>query len=195
MKTIAWDVDDVLNDLMQAWFELKWIKGNSTCKLRYADIAENPPHRLLGTGIEEYLSSLDEFRLSPLYQQMNPVKEVIEWFSKYGSSFRHIALTSVPLGATSASSQWVFRHFGKWIRTFHFVPSNRSQENLPEYEKDKSDFLEWFGKVDIFIDDNMKNIKSAEKAGVHCILMPRPWNNSENTIEDTLSMLLSIAQN
>ena len=88
MKTIAWDVDDVLNDLMLMWFRQRWIIEHDDCKLKYEELTENPPHRLLGISVYEYLQSLDDYRLSPLYQQMKPVKEVMEWcfsFSPVGS--------------------------------------------------------------------------------------------------------------
>lgn len=192
IKTIAWDVDDVLNDLMRSWLEQKWMKEHDNCKVRYSEIAENPPHRLLGISIDEYLRSLDEFRLSPLYQQMRPAGEVIGWFSEYGKDFRHIALTAVPLKAASASAQWVFKHFGAWIRTFHFVPSKRQGQAIPEYESDKGGFLQWISVADAFIDDSESNIMSAEKVGCKGILMPQPWNKSKNTIEETLSVLSSL---
>lgn len=182
-------MDDVLNDLMHSWFEQKWTKERGDCKLKYLDITENPPHRLLGVSIEEYLNSLDEFRLSPLYQQMSPAMEVMEWFSEYGKDFRHIALTAVPLTAASASAQWVFKHFGIWIRTFHFVPSKRKEQNIPDYDNDKAAFLEWLSKVDVLIDDSPVNVNAAENMGIKGILWPRPWNNSKLTTAETLRLL------
>lgn len=190
MKTIAWDVDDVLNDLMLSWFEQKWLKDNPNCAIHYEDITENPPHRLLKTSINEYLMSLDEFRLSALYQQMPPIREVSVWFNKYGSGFRHIALTSVPLIAASASAQWVFRNFGTWIRTFHFVPSKREGDNIPEYDIDKGAFLKWIQKVDVIVDDSLANIQAAESVGVKGIMIPSPWNQSNISIEETLSLIV-----
>ena len=178
LKTIAWDVDDVLNDLMRSWFDLKWLKDHPECKVKYEELLENPPHRILGVDINSYLRSLDEFRLSSLYQEMMPVGETAEWFVQNGRNFRHIALTAVPLIAASASAQWVFRHFGFWIRTFHFVPSKRGGEETPEYDNDKGDFLKWIQKVDILVDDSYANIQAAESAGVKGIIMPRPWNKS-----------------
>ena len=189
MKTIAWDVDDVLNDLMLMWFEQKWLMDHKDCKLRYVELAENPPHRLLGVGINEYLNSLDEYRLSSLYQQMTPVKEIMEWFVRCGNNFRHIALTAVPLVAASASSQWVFRHFGIWIRTFHFVPSKRAGQNIPDYDTDKSAFLMWLSKVDVLIDDSQANVKAAECIGIRSILWPRPWNDSIQTPSEALTSM------
>ena len=183
MKTIAWDVDDVLNDLMRVWFEQKWLVEHPECMIRYEGITENPPHRLLKSGIDEYLKSLDEFRLSALYQQMPPVKEVREWFAKHGHRFRHIALTAAPLIAVSASAQWMFRNFGTWIRTFHFIPSERQGQDIPKYDRDKAAFLRWLEKADVLIDDNMANINDAEKIGVRGVLFPRPWNNSTKSIE------------
>lgn len=189
MKTIAWDVDDVLNDLMLMWFEQKWIKENVNCKVRYEELVENPPHRLLGVGLNDYLDSLDEYRLSSAYQQMVPVKEVMEWFVGFGNKFRHIALTAVPLVASSASAQWVFKHFGTWIRTFHFVPSKREGQSIPKYDSNKSAFLKWISKVDVFIDDSPANIDAVEGMGIKCILWPRPWNKSKLTIQETLILL------
>lgn len=178
MKTIAWDIDDVLNDLMREWLERKWLAEHPDCPVRYDDVAENPPARLLDTTLDSYLKSLDEFRLSPLYQEMRPVKEVADWFEKNGSGFRHIALTAVPLVAAPASAQWVFEHFGRWIRTFHFVPSRREGESISQYDNDKGGFLKWIRKVDVLVDDSLANIQSAHKAGVKGIIMPRPWNNA-----------------
>jgi hypothetical protein len=155
----------------------------------YKDITENPPHRLLKTGINEYRRSLDEFRLSALYQQMPPVREVSVWFNKYGSGFRHIALTSAPLIAASASAQWVFRNFGTWIRTFHFIPSERQGQDIPEYDRDKAAFLGWLKKADVLIDDNIANINDAEKVGVRGVLFPRPWNHSKKTIAGAIRTL------
>ncbi len=189
MITIAWDIDDVLNDLMRCWFEEKWLPAHQECKKGYEDLKENPPHRILGVSLDEYLQSLDEYRLSEQYLKMKPLKEVMEWFLTHGRKFRHIALTAVPLGVSSLSAQWVFKNFGIWLRTFHFVPSKRLQEDIPEYEKDKGDFLRWFGKVDVLIDDN---IKSAAMAGIKGILMPRPWNNQNHSVEEVLSILVTL---
>lgn len=192
MKTIAWDVDDVLNDLMLMWFRQRWIIEHDDCKLKYEELTENPPHRLLGISVYEYLQSLDDYRLSPLYQQMKPVKEVMEWFVKYGDRFRHIALTSVPLIAASASAQWVLKHFGSWIRTFHFVPSKREGANIPEYDVDKGAFLKWIQKVEVIVDDSMANIQAAERAGLKSIIIPRPWNISRTSIVESLVDLENI---
>lgn len=189
MKTIAWDVDDVLNDLMLMWFKQKWVEDHKDCKLRYEELAENPPHRLLGVCINEYLRSLDEYRLSALYQQMTPVKELMDWFARHGNNFRHIALTAVPLVAASASAQWVFKHFGTWIRTFHFVPSKRAGQNIPDYDADKAAFLKWLSKVDVLVDDNIANIETAGAIGIKGILWPRPWNDSKQTISEALTLL------
>ncbi|MBF0558426.1 MAG: HAD family hydrolase [Nitrospirae bacterium] len=192
LKTIAWDVDDVLNDLMQSWFEQKWLTEHPECAVHYKDITENPPAGLLNSSLESYLRSLDEFRLSSMYQQMSPVKEVMSWFVKNGSTFRHVALTAVPLIAAPASAQWVLKHFGQWIRTFHFVPSKRDGETIPQYDSDKGDFLKWIKKVDVLVDDSIANIQAAESAGVKGIMIPRPWNKRETSIVEALRELENI---
>ncbi len=189
MKTIAWDVDDVLNDLMRVWFDGGWLKSHPECAMRYADITENPPHMLLGVSKIEYLRSLDEFRLSDGYQKMSPLPEVKEWFLKYGAYSRHIVVTATPLITAPASSAWVMRHFGKWIRTFHFIPSRRDGQNIPQYDENKADFLKWLDKADVFVDDNEENLRGAEKLGMKCVTIPRPWNGSKKGLAETLKTL------
>lgn len=187
MITIAWDVDDVLNDLMKEW--LLWFSERKNLKIDYEQITENPPHILIGITKQEYLKSLDEFRLSEQYQRMKPTKEVFDWFETEGHRFRHIALTATPLKTAPTTALWVLRNYGRWIRTFHFVPSMREGETLTEYDRDKSEFLRWFGKVDFLIDDSEENVNSAKRIGVKALLWSRPWNSSTQSWSETLKIL------
>lgn len=193
MKTVVWDVDDVLNDLMNNWFEI--FKKTKNVNITFQQIKENPPHRILGISLNEYLKSLDEFRLSEHYQKMQPVNTVLDWFENYGGKFRHIALTATPLSTAPTTAQWVLKNFGKWIRTFHFVPSKRQQIAVPEYDKDKSDFISWIGKIDYFIDDNLENVMKAEQMGIRAILWRRPWNSASQSWEEALHFLSIEASN
>jgi FMN phosphatase YigB (HAD superfamily) len=188
LKTIVWDVDDVLNDLMRSWF-LLWCQDYPGCAVGYEDLKENPPHEVLGVTRDSYLQSLDEFRLSSLYQSLAPIREVRDWFLQNGGRFRHIALTAVPLRAASLSAQWVLRNFGTWIRTFHFVPSKRKEDAIPQYDRDKVDLLQRLGAVDLFIDDNAEYVAAAQNAGINALLFPRPWNHSAVSITETLARL------
>ena len=194
MKTIVWDVDDVLNNLMQTWFENYWLPLHPKCPITYYEISENPPHRLLGVSKSEYLASLDEFRLSEIARQMMPVTEVLAWFHQYGDRFRHIALTATALCAASSSASWVMHHFGKWIRTFHLIPSPREGEKIPIYDHSKVDFLRWWGRGDILIDDSPSNVSAAEALGIKALLIPRPWNRNSQTISQTLGILTKLVQ-
>ncbi|MEW6102078.1 MAG: hypothetical protein AB1481_07310 [Candidatus Omnitrophota bacterium] len=189
MLTIAWDIDDVLNDLMRLWLENYQRKHRNAHFLKYIDIRENPPHKLLGISKERYLASLDEFRLSGKYEKITPLPEVKRWFLRHGEFFRHIAVSAVPVSSSFVSAEWLFRHFGRWIRSFHFVPSLRNGANEPRYDKSKEDFLRWLGKGDIFIDDNETNIRECKELGIKCILFPRPWNKSKLTISQMLKIL------
>lgn len=188
MQTIFWDIDDVLNDLMKRWFEDLWLRENPQCTIKYSDIKENPPHRILGVTLENYLVSLDHYR-EKFYRYLNPRQEIISWFEKYGDKARHIAVSAVPLSAVPASAEWLFSHYGLWIRTIHVVPSFRQGEKMIEYDKSKADFFVWLSKKGIFVDDNEANFKFLENSLIKCVLWPQPWNSSCLSPKDTLEIL------
>ncbi|MCE5336658.1 MAG: hypothetical protein LLG06_18930 [Desulfobacteraceae bacterium] len=188
MKTIIWDVDDVLNDLTRAWFE-DWLRSSGTgCSLKYDQLACNPPHELLGITHAEFLASLDAFRLSGKARDLPPFPETLDWFARYGNRCHHLALTATPLLAGHVSAEWVMRHFARWIRSFGITPSPR-----PGWPNDhhaaKSDFLLWWGKGDILVDDSPANVAGALALGMDAVLFPRPWNRSEPSIGEALEEL------
>jgi len=178
MITIAWDVDDVLNDLMYCWLTYKWLPEHLDCKVCFEQIMVNTPERVINSTKEEYLVSLDSFRLSKAYSQMKPNPEILAWFEKSGAKARHIALTSVPIKTAHISADWVMKNFGKWIRSFSFVPSPRIGGYIPEYDRNKTDYLKWLNKVDILVEDSEQNILEAQKLGIKGILVAKPWNKS-----------------
>lgn len=188
MKTIIWDVDDVLNDLMRAWFE-DYSASNGTRHISYDRLTSNPPHELLGISRMEYLESLDKFRLSGKAENMPPVADIFEWFCRNGESCHNVALTAVPLSASPVCAEWVMRNFGRWIRSFNVVPSPRPGMEAHQYHGAKSDFLGWWGKADILVDDSEENVAGAVSLGIRAVLFPRPWNRSVLTIKETLKII------
>jgi hypothetical protein len=189
MKTIVWDVDDVLNDLMRFWFETAWRPAHPDCRVGYHGLSQNPPHHLLGVDLHGYLASLDAFRLSGAFQAMPPVIEVLRWFEDFGPRYRHVALTAAPLRSVSISAEWVLRHFGRWIRAFGFVPSRRPGESLPLYDRDKADYLRWLNAADILIDDNPIHVEAARAMGLEAILIARPWSRHGVSLTEALQCL------
>lgn len=188
MPTIVWDLDDVLNDLMLVWFDESWKPAHPDCRLSYREIAENPPDRVLGISRGEYLASLDEFRLSQRARDMRPNPAVLKWMGEHGAAYRHVALTARPLECTPPAAEWLFRHFGAYIRAFGVVPS-RYAAGEPAYDATKGDFLRWFGQGDILVDDSEENLRSAEKLGIRGVLYPQPWNRCSLTREAVLDSI------
>ena len=189
---MAWDIDDVLNELMRNWLEQEWLYRNPASVLTYQQLLSNPPHRFVGISLEQYQASLDQFR-QDRYLELPPRPEVCAWFQQHGARFRHVALTAAPRRFAPTSAQWVFRHFGDWIRTFHFIPSKRSTDlNLPMYDDRKSGFLEWIGKVDIFVDDTPENLSGTSELGVKPVMIPAPWNREERPVKEVLECLAAL---
>lgn len=166
MKTIAWDIDDVLNNLTEAWFETEWLPGHGDCRLGYHEITANPPHELIGASKADYLESLDRSRLSEKAACMQPEKILTEWFSAHGHCYRHIALTARPRVSVISALQWVMRHFGEWFQTFSYVPSERAGQSARQPDRSKADTLAWMGKVDFLIDDHAENCLATERLGI-----------------------------
>ena len=188
LKTIAWDIDDVLNDLTEAWFEHAWKREHAT-SLRFDELTENPPHRILGVPLAEYLASLDAFRASA-FESLPVRPDVLQWFEKYGAAFRHVALTATPFASAPLSAAWVLRNLGRWIRVVGFIPSPRPNDLPPKYDETKGAFLEWWGKSDYFVDDRPDNCADAQAAGITTFLAPRPWNDAT---ENPLTKLAAVS--
>jgi hypothetical protein len=192
MKTVAWDVDDTLNSLTREWLDNWWSPRRSGAAVRFEQLAENPPHRLLGVAGEEYLASLDAFRLSEQATRIVPVPEVMRWFHEHGDRARHLALTATPIASASASAAWVMKYYGTWIRAFNFVPSPRMDSTAPVYDSNKTAFLRWFEKVDILVEDNPEVLAEARNLGIQTVEIPQPWNNSKITLSASLKHLADL---
>jgi hypothetical protein len=188
VQTIVWDIDDVLNGLMRAWFEQRWQAAHPGSGLSYEDLKENPPCEALGMDRAEYLASLDEFRLSAQGRDIAPNRDVLQWLELNGAAYRHVALTARPMETTPQAADWLFRHFGRYFRCFGVVPS-RYESAAPVYDRHKGDFLEWLGQADFFVDDSQENVTLATALGVKSILYPQPWNRSPQTVSDVLRSL------
>ena len=186
MKTIAWDIDDVLNDLMGRWLE-SYKKKTPDCKVSYPELLKNPPNEIVGISMQDYLSSLDSFRVQN-YLSLSPNPQILGWMKNNSKDFMHIAITSTPMSCAHLSSHWLFKNFGEWIRSFTFIPSKRSADTHPAFFENKADFLKT-QNIYAFIDDNEANISAAKKEGIRAILYPRPWNSQS---ADTNQILNSI---
>ena len=189
MWLIAWDVDDVLNDLMRCWLEIKWLPEHQNCCVTFEELTVNPPYGPLQITLAEYLTSLDQFRLSDKYMKMKPNTEILRWLSLYGNRYRHMALTAVPAMAVHNSASWVMKHFHKWIRCYHFIPSIRHDYKVPEYDASKAEYLHSLACPCVLVDDSPANVRSCKEMGIRAYLWPKPWNNAEYSIQEIFEEL------
>lgn len=183
IRTVVWDVDDVLNDLMRSWLDSAWAPDHPGAAPRYADLHTNPPDELLGLSRTEYHLSLDAFRLGSGYARLEPNPAILAWLEAEGSRCRHVALTATPLGAAPATASWVLRHFGRWIREFAFIPAAREGEILHTYDGNKGAWLARSGVSSVLVDDSPLNLAMAQASGAATLLWPQPWNDGVNATE------------
>jgi FMN phosphatase YigB (HAD superfamily) len=192
MRTIVWDVDDVLNGFTREWLAREWLPRRPGCALSYCDLKHNPPHELLGVTLDEYCDSIDRFRDSAAARALQPVPEVRAWFEKHGARFRHVALTARPLASVPSVAEWVFAYFGEWIRAFGFVPSPRSAVRILEYDSTKAGWLEWMRCGDVFVDDNPSNVAAVAALSISTVTIPQPWNNESGSLDDALRRIAAL---
>jgi hypothetical protein len=189
MLHICFDIDDTLNNLMEEY--LKWFNKiySSNTPISYNEIIDNPPHEILRISEKHYRQTLYQFRMIN-YKYLIPDPNVLKWFKKHGHRAHFSVLTSAFKDCIPVVANWVFLHFGEWIRTFAFVPSAIDENDIHNvYDIDKAGWLHR-NNVDIYIDDNpitcwkvsLCNIKS------HCV--KQPWSSlSEIGINNILKSI------
>jgi len=183
---IIWDVDDVLNCLMEFWLN-HWNQGNNS-NISLKDIKENPPHEILGITKETYFTSLDEFRNSESGKYVLANSILMNWFEGHGNKFKHVACTARPIETMPNQAWWIYYNFGQWINTVHAAGAVR--DSKIDYQTGlKADFISYIDTEVIFIDDNEENINAVSKIGTETILYPQPWNNSVYSEEEFIEEL------
>jgi hypothetical protein len=192
--TVVWDVDDVLNDLTRAWLTDSWRPEHPASRVEYEDLTANPPHTVVGIKLDEYLASLDRFRLGPGYGRLVPQPAIREWLGAHGTTCRHVALTATPLHTAPSTAEWVLREFGTWIREFAFIPSRRPGEMPPSYDADKGAWMARMATPCVLVDDSEENLAAAEEAGVMTLCWPRPWNKGRRDVPEVLAALARLAR-
>jgi hypothetical protein len=189
-KRILWDLDDTLNPLIRSW--LSWVARlkRKTEIPTYSMIQENPPHNHFGMTLNDFLESLDRFRVSTEAFSMPVDPDVLGWFNAHGHRFDHHVLTARPHFNVNAGADWVFRNLGIWIRHFHFVPAKRPESCLPDAGSSKAAFIRHLGaSFDYFLDDTDINFLGTEECVNRCLLVPQPWNSQRLTMSEILSQI------
>lgn len=189
MKSIVWDLDDVLNQFTREWFARQWKHERPETLLRFEDLRSNPPLPELGVTLDTYLQSLDRFERD-VAPWIAPRPDLLEWFGRNGERFHNVVLTARPLTSTASAAVWVFTHFGRWVRGFHCAPSPRADDDSPRYDAGKVDVLRRLGSVDYFVDDSRANVDAAEAIGIRPLLFPQPWNPDAKPPPELLAELV-----
>lgn len=180
MLNICFDCDDVLNSLMQNYLDWMYMTDEyKGPKISYEQIVQNPPHDILGISELKYRQTLHKFRFM-MYHTLQPNQEILNWFYQYGEKAHFSVLTSAFRDCIPITTKWIFENFSQWVRTFAFVPSKVSNDDINIiYDNNKADWLVR-NHVDIFIDDSLKNIfqvKARSDNKIDCYLVKQPWND------------------
>lgn len=176
MKTICWDVDNVLNNLIEEWLiYYKYVNLGKYDHIKFNQLLHYNLYNSLNITEKEFIESLDYFTIN-YYKTLKPNKVILNWFTLYGHLTHNIVLTAFPLRYIEISAQWVLKYYGQWIRSYAFTPLEIREDTII-YDKTKSDYINRMGNIDIFIEDSEKNILNSQ--ATNNLILKRPWNNSE----------------
>ena len=75
------------------------------------------------------------------------------------------------------------------MSSFNVVPSRRAGEEIHSHATTKKEFLQWWGKADVLVEDSPGNLAGAEALGIRTFLVPRPWNGMQRGLLETLDDL------
>ena len=167
MLTIVWDVDDVLNDLMSAGSRRRGSRRIRSRPLAYCRYHGESAASRAGRRAAEYLESLDSFRASDRARaNCRPIPRCSTGCARYGprvsATWRYGASAGErartrPSGC-SAISETTSACFG-------VVPS-RLAAGVPAYDRDKGEFLEWFGRAGLSWSTTARRMsRAAERLG------------------------------
>lgn len=188
---IAWDVDDVLNTLTRDWLEE--FNREAGIDVDYGSLRENPHHAALGISRATYLASLDTFRRDR-YASLGPSRLALEWLAAHGAAARHVAVTATPRRSAQTVTDWVLRHFGRWIEEVHVVPSPRPDDPTPLPPPDKGALLATLGERVVLVDDSPAQVASARARQVRALLYPQPWNDERRSDAEVLRDLAELVE-
>lgn len=174
---------------MRPFLELWWMSRHNNTNISYEQLTENPPHRLLGVSRNEYLQSLDEFRLSETAANLLPEPEVLDWFRQHGDHYQHAVVTATSVTTAHVSAEWTFKHFGRWVRSFHLVPSARSGDQIEDCLNSKASFVKDLGVSAALVDDSEDTILQLDGTKISGVIFPRPWNKRRGSVLEALSSL------
>ena len=186
LPIIVWDVDDVLNRLMDSWLK-SWNQKNDL-NVALMNIKDNPPHEILKISKETYFNSLDDFRNSEAGINVEENSTVKNWFENHGSRFYHMACSARPIHTMPNQAWWIYHNYGQWIHTVHVAGTGRNKEM--DYKNiSKADFISWIDKEVLFIDDSEENVNAVSETGSETMLYPQPWNSSKHSEEEFIAKL------
>ena len=71
-----------------------------------------------------------------------------------------------------------------------YTESFRNTEGEPMIMRRAKAVAAVLENIDIFIDDNLRNVHEVKSLGIRCFLVSRPWNSGGMKIEEILESLI-----
>ncbi|MFA7253062.1 MAG: hypothetical protein WC107_00735 [Patescibacteria group bacterium] len=171
-KKIAVDLDDVLNDLTERFFDFHNQKFNTSHKI--TDISKDDPNGLtiLDPSYRKIGLVLDEFFLSPSFDKILPRAEAQSALLELKKNgFGLTLVTSRPDKLRKKTSDWLDQHFPKVFDEIYFS----SHKHLGYEGKSKGEICNDLN-ADILVEDLILHAEDCADKNVFVLLYDTPWN-------------------
>ena|SRR3990167_7500467 len=170
--TIAVDIDDVLVPHVEDL--ITWHNKEYGTNMDLASYHSRDPKDWGSDTIEEAISRVQKFFVTPDFLEARPMAEAVGVLTKLSKGYKLIVITARDDIIESVTRKWLNQHFPELFKEAHFT----ARFNLEGKSLSKADMGKNAG-AQYLIDDTLDNIIEASKTGIAALLFgDYPWNQA-----------------
>jgi uncharacterized protein len=168
---IGIDLDGVLADVVPAF--LSWHNRIYGTNLTFDQVTDFDLSKVWGGTHEENIQKIMDCYESPEFRAVQPVKGAIEAIQRLSNEHELVIITARPTQVVDLSRMWVHAFFPQAFEKIYF---NDCLKSTGVYGRKQEQMKE--AKIDLLIDDALKNVSISSEINIPSLLLNYPWNQS-----------------
>jgi uncharacterized HAD superfamily protein len=170
---IGVDVDGVLADSVTAF--LGWHNRVYGTNYTFEQVTDFDLSKLWGGTNEESVQKIITCYTSPEFEAVQPVLGAVEAIKKLAKDHELIIITARPASMIETTKNWICMFFPEMFDDIYF---NDCLKSTGVYGKKQEQMKE--AKIELLIDDALKNVSISSEIGIPSLLLDYPWNQSDD---------------